>query len=207
MRVNKIFSGKRQAIAKAKSTVLTTVVTASIVVSFSIVALNFLWDLRSYNTRVLGGKQAANETLRQNVTNAELLKTQFEVFEQGDIKSQDVLDALPSKYDFAALITSIDVLAKRNGMVLDGFIGTDDSEQAEQTAVNPEPVEIPFDITVIGRYDDLRKFIETLDRSIRPMRINAIAISGNDNNIKAEIALTTYYQPEADINVEMKEVQ
>lgn len=207
MKINRIFSGKRQAIDKAKSTVLVTVVIASIVISFAVVALNFLWDLRGYNTRVLGEKQAAKNTLVQNVANAEQLKTKFESFEQGDIKSQEILDALPSKYDFAALITSIDVLAKRSGMLLDGFVGTDDSEQAPQSAVSPAPLEIPFNVTVVGRYDDLREFIQNLDRSIRPMSVNSISISGNDSNIKAEIAITTYYQPQADINVETKEIQ
>lgn len=207
MKINKLFSGKRQAIEKAKSTVLATVVIASIVVSFSIVALNFLWNIRGYNTRVLGEKKVAKDTLVQNVANAEELKAKFEVFENGDVKSNDVLDALPSKYDFAALITSIDGLAKRSGMALDGFVGTDESESAEQKAVNPVPVEIPFSISVIGKYDDLKTFIDNLDKSIRPMQINSIAISGNDDNIKADISLTTYYQPQADINVEMKEIQ
>lgn len=209
MKIKGLFSGlgKRQAIEKAKSTVLTTVVIASIVVSFAVVTINFLWNLRDYNTQVLGQKQEARDTLEENVANAEELKTQFEIFEQGDIKSQDVLDALPSKYDFAAIITSIDALAKRSGMALDGFIGVDESEEAVQTAVEPEPIEIPFTVTVVGRYDDLEKFVDNLDRSIRPMRIDSIIIGGNDNNIEAEIAITTYYQPQADVGVEYEEVQ
>lgn len=209
MKINQIFplGGKRQAIAKAKSTVLTTVVIASIVISFSLVTLNFLWDLRGYNTRVLGQKQEARKTLEANVESAEQLKTRFEMFESGDIKSKDILDALPSKYDFAALITSIDVLARRSGMALDGFIGVDDSDNAADSMVEPQPVEIPFSVVVIGRYDDLEKFVRNLQRSIRPMRVDSIAISGNDKNIKAEISLTTYYQPAAVINVEYKEVR
>ena len=208
MKINELFmgKGKRQAISKAKSTVLATVVVASIIISFAIVAMNFLWNLRGYNTRVLGQKQQAKETLMQNVTNAETLKQQFEIFEQGDIKSQDVLDALPSKYDFAAVITSIDVLAKRSGMSLDGFVGVDESDDAPQAQVDPQPIEISFVVTVVGRYDDLKKFVDNLDRSIRPMKVNSILISGNDNNIKAEISITTYYQPQADINVEKKKV-
>ena len=200
-------TGKRSAISKAKSTVLTTVVIASIVISFAIVTINFLWDLRGYNTRVLGQKQIAKQILEQNVQSADALKTQFEIFENGDIKSQEVLDALPSKYDYAALITSLDALAKRSGMSLEGFTGTDESDTALQMHISPQPVEIPFSITVNGRYDDLKKFLDTLDKSIRPLQVNSMIITGSDNNIKAEISITTYYQPQADINVELKEVQ
>jgi Tfp pilus assembly protein PilO len=92
-------------------------------------------------------------------------------------------------------------------MFIDSFVGTDESETAAQSSVNPEPVEISFSITVKGRYDDLQKFIDNLDRSIRPMKINSISISGSDNNISAELAMTTYYQPQASIDVEEKVVQ
>ncbi|HEX9594704.1 MAG TPA: type 4a pilus biogenesis protein PilO [Candidatus Saccharimonadales bacterium] len=207
MKIKNLFSSKRQAIDQAKSSVMAMVVMASIIISFSVVTINFLWNLRSYNSRVQAEKSQALSTLRQNVDNGQQLKTQFEIFEDGDINSQDVLSAMPSKYDYAALITSVDVLAKRSGMFIDSFVGTDESETAAQSSVNPEPVEISFSITVKGRYDDLQKFIDNLDRSIRPMKINSISISGSDNNISAELAMTTYYQPQASIDVEEKVVQ
>jgi Tfp pilus assembly protein PilO len=207
MQIRQIFSGKRQAIDKAKSTVFVTMVVAAIIVSFSLVTINFLWDLRGYNQRVISEKERARDTLQQNVENAKTLQENFALLEQGDVTSQDVLDALPSKYDFAALVTSIDSLAKRSGMVLDSFSGDDLSAEAVQSATQPEPVAMPFIISVQGSYEDLQRFLETLDRSIRPIRVEAVEISGTDDLINADITLSTFYQPQASLEAETKVVQ
>lgn len=207
MQVSNIFSTKRQAIDKAKSTVFAAMVIASILISFSIVTLNFLWDLRGYNARVIGEKEQARDILEENVTNAEALKERFSAFEDGEVASQEVLDALPSKYDFAAVITSIDSLAKRSGMLLTSFSGDDLSADAVQTAIQPEPVDISFTITVEGSYEDLQDFMETLDRSIRPIQVQSLEIGGSDDNISADIIMSTFYQPEASIDVETKVVR
>lgn len=207
MQISDIFSSKRQAIDKAKSTVLATMVVASIVVSFAIVTFNFLWDLRGYNSRLTAAKEGARDQLNENVTNAEALKNSFGIFEQGDVNSQEVLDALPSKYDFAAVITTMDSLAKRSGMLLTSFSGDDLSAEAVQTSIQPEAIEMPFSITVEGDYEDLQEFSETLQRSIRPFRVISMEISGNDENISADISMSTFYQPEASIDVEKETIQ
>ncbi|HEX9679125.1 MAG TPA: type 4a pilus biogenesis protein PilO [Candidatus Saccharimonadales bacterium] len=202
-----IFSTKRQAIEKAKSTVLTSVVIASIVVSFSIVTVNFLWDLRGYNSRVIKEKNLAKVTLRQNLINADELTAQFSVFEASGVKSSEILDALPSTYDYAALVTSVNSIAKRSGLELTGFAGTDQSNEAPGTAVTPSPFEMAFSISVAGSYDSLKKFVDNLDRSIRPFQVRALSISGTDQAITADIAISTYFQPKADIGTETKVVQ
>lgn len=207
MQVTSIFSTKRQAIDKAKSTVFTTMVIASIVISLSVVAIKFMWDLRGYNSRVIAAKEEARDILQQNVENSAQLRSNFVLFEEGDITSQDVLDALPSKYDFAALITSIDSLAKRNGLVLESFNGDDLSAEAIQEATQPTPVAMPFSISIIGEYEDLQDFMETLQRSIRPFTVEGLEISGSDDSITADIALSTYYQPQASTEVETKRVE
>lgn len=203
----KLLNTKRQAIASAKSTVLTTVIIASIVVSFSIVTLNFMRNLYSYNDRVINEKEAARDTLLANIESIAVLKEKFATFESGDVASKEVLDALPSRYDFAALVTSVDSLAKRGGVQLKSFVGDDENATALKSATVPTPLPIGFRVTVEGQYEDVQKFIDVLERSIRSMQINSIELSGSDQLMKADMSVTTYYQPEFNLQLEKKVVQ
>ena len=58
---------KRQLIKKSGSTVVLAMAVAAIVVAFSLVTINFLWDLSQHNSRVIGEKSAASKILKQNV--------------------------------------------------------------------------------------------------------------------------------------------
>lgn len=207
MNISNVFSTKRQAIDKAKSTVFVAMVIASILVSFSIVTINFLWGLRGYNTRVTAEKESVRDTLEENISNAEALRQSFSTFESGDVTSKEVLDALPSKYDFAAIITSLDSLAKRSGMLLTGFTGDDQSAEAMQSSTRPEAIAIPFTIEVEGDYEGLQEFMNNLELSIRPMQVESVEISGSDENITANISISTFYQPQASLDVETKVVE
>lgn len=207
MKLPNMLTPKRQAIDNAKNTVVATMVVASIVISFSVVTINFLWGLRGFNSRVISEKEKARDVLEENVENIEVLKDNFSIFERGDVTSQEVLDALPSKYDFAALITSVDSLAKRSGMLLESFSGEDRSLNALQEDTQPTPIEVPFNITVSGDYEGLQDFINVLHRSIRPIAVESLELSGSDESITAEIRLITFYQPQTSIDVETKEIE
>lgn len=207
MNIEQAFFPKRLAITKAKSTVILVMVLAAIVVSFCAVSINFLWDLRGYNARVSTEKNKAKDTLRANVEAVSKIRQSYSLFEQGNIKSEKVLNALPSVYDYAALMTSIDSLVKRSGMLLDTISSDDESEKAIESQIEPTPVEIPFNISVVGSYTGLQNLISNFNRSIRPMQIKQMKISGSDKNIKADITFVTYYQPKINIDIEYKEIK
>jgi Tfp pilus assembly protein PilO len=207
MKFKEAFSGKRSAIEQAKSVVLIWVVVASVLVSFSLVGINFLWNLRGYNSRVVGAKREAEDTLRQNLANAPQLQQNYQLLEDSEINSQDVLDALPSRYDFPALATSVASLVTRSGLVIESFNGDDLGESAVQNMASPTPVDMPFQLTVEGSYDDVKKFIENLNRSIRVMKIEKLSLSGTNANMQAELEITSFYQPAVSINSETVEVK
>jgi len=208
MKTSTVISTKRLQIERSKSVILGTVVASAIVISMAIVTTKFLWDLGRHYSAVNGQKEIARDTLRRNLDNAQQLKGKFAQFDDaGDgITSQTVLDALPSKYDYPALVTSIDAIAKRSGVTVDSVTGEDLGDSALTSETNPQAVAMPVTVSVKGAYGDLAKFVQNLHRSIRPFTIKHLEIRGTDQVITADILLETHYQPAINLEVVKEEI-
>jgi Tfp pilus assembly protein PilO len=67
---------------------------------------------------------------------------------------------------------------------------------------------MPFQITAKGNYDSVKKLINDLYVSIRPINIQSIEIAAsNDNDLTVTIVAKTYYQPEKVLNIRKEEVR
>lgn len=199
---------KRQLIKKSGSTVVIAMAISAIIVAFSLVTINYLWDLSQHNKRVIKEKSAASNILEQNVENIELIQNNFTVLEAGDTTSAVILDALPSKYDFPALTTSLESLVKRSGLTLNSFSGDDEEDAALQIQTQPAPIEIPFTLNVSGSYSNIQKFVKNLEVTIRPMKIVRMELKGSsDSAMKATVSVITYYQPATSLEVETRILQ
>lgn len=216
MKAPKFFSTKRQAIEDAKQTVLMVVVIAAVIVSIALVTVNFLYDLSRYNARVIAEKEEAVETINANIEAVSELVDSFRAFEEGpDLipaqgeknNSSIVLDALPSKYDFPALATSMESIAKKSGLRLDSFSGQDQTASAVQSAAEPSPVEIPFSLVLIGPYEDIQDFTNQVQTSIRTLTVDRVKLSGSDESIRAEVDIRAFYQPSVSLDIETQVVQ
>ncbi len=210
-------STKHLQIKKASSTVFAVVAIAAVVVSFCIVLLNILWGTSKYNTRVHSAQEEVRDVLTQNLEVVPDLQESFKNLEiGGEIignqpadkeNSEVVLDALPSKFDFPALVSSINNLAETTSVKLKSFQGTDVGAAAVQKNNQPTPIEIPFDIEVEGSYDAVKKFLKGVEDSIRPIEVSVIDISGSDKNLRVNVTALTYYQPAFDLELNSVEVQ
>lgn len=210
--MNKVLNlnlGKREQIQQANSTILIVVAIASMVVAFALVMGNFLWQQKGYNDRVYKEKRLARDTLEQNVINARELEEKYKDIE--DSKSlagpQTILDALPGNYDNPALRTSIESLVKRNSLSIESLTSVDQEGKVEEKSITPVPVAIPFSVTVVGSYEKVRNFVTDLERTIRPMKVNAMTLTGSDKDMKAELSVDTYFQPTREVGITTKEVQ
>ena len=210
-------STKHLQIQKASSTVFATVAIASVVVSFCLVFLNILWGTAQFNSRVHDKQEDVRDLLEDNLKAAPELEESFKnleisaslIPEQPDDKknSEIILDALPSKFDFPALVSSINNLAKETSVSLRSFQGTDVGEEAAQSSNRPEPVEIPFIIEVEGKYEAVKKFLRGIETSIRPFEVKKLNLSGTDGNMRVNVEAVTYYQPAFNLEVTTEVVE
>lgn len=213
----------RTLIDKANKSLILTVGTATFVVIFSLIALKTLLSQAAYQNRVISKKREAVKVLKSDISVSQQLASAYQAFQstsnnsiggltdgtgpRDGSNSKIVLDALPSKYDFPALATNVEALVASQGVRLSSITGTDDevAQMANTTSGTPTPVTMPFELSVQGDYEHTKALVLAFERSIRPMHINSISISGSQANLSTSIKAETAYQPAKTFNIK-KEV-
>ncbi|CAN5697758.1 hypothetical protein BH23PAT2_BH23PAT2_03120 [soil metagenome] len=125
-----------------------------------------------------------------------------------------ILDSLPSSYDFPALVTSMEKLLTDANVNIEEISGTDNEltqgvsedelgndigdEAVEGGAVTVDEgsIEIPLTVGISSSYDGVKGLIGIFERSIRPFHIGTMTISGSNNNMRLDLQIKTYFQPE-----------
>jgi len=192
---------------------------------FSLVATKTLLSQSSYQSRVIAQKREALKTLRADITAAGQLDSSYNAFvstsqnalggdpngngpQDGD-NTKIVLDALPSSYDFPALVTSLEAMLNSQSVTTNSISGSDDevAQSANQSSATPQPVAIPFQVTVTGNYAGIQGLISQFEHSIRPIQLQTLDLTGSQDTLSLSITAQTYYQPAKTFNINLKEVR
>lgn len=211
---------KRKQVDKTQATILTIVVVASIISVFCLVVSKTMLSQAGYLGRVAKEKQKAANQLESNVDAVKKLTASYTSFSNqnpnliggattgtGDKDGDNgrlILDALPSKYDFPALATSIEKLL--SGYSINNITGSDDGVSQEQVAKS-ELVDMPFTLDVSSNYAGIQTLVKTFEKSIRPFQVQSIEITGTNNKLGAIIKAKTFYQPKKDLKISTKVVK
>ncbi|MCA1807503.1 MAG: hypothetical protein LC687_06625, partial [Actinobacteria bacterium] len=116
-----------------------------------------------------------------------------------------VLDALPSRYDFPALITSLERILSNQNVDIGSISGTDD-ELSQRDLETDEPIQIPFGTSLTGNYTSVQEVVTALELSIRPFHISSISLAGEEGSMRMELQSHTYFQPEKRFEVQRQEL-
>lgn len=217
---------KRALIDRANSSLVIIAGAAAFVTVFALVASKTLISQATYQNRVLKAKHAAVAQLRSDITAANQLETSYQAFTSttqnaigGDPQgngpkdgnnSKVILDALPSTYDFPALATSLQkLITDVNGLKTGSINGSDDevAQAANTSSSTPQPVAMPFQVSVGGDYSSIQQFISEYEHSIRPLQILTMSLSGDQSNLSLNLSAQTYYQPAKSLNISTKVVK
>jgi hypothetical protein len=218
-------SAKRAMINKANARVVVYVSVAAFILMFSLVATKTLVSQAAYQNKVIKVKRNAVTQLKTDIAATSQLKTAYDAFNstpqnvlggnpdgtgpQDGTNAKIVLDALPSSYDFPGLTTSLEALLGSQKVDITSITGTDDevAQGANQSSVSPTPVPIPFATITQGTYTDAQSVVSAYERSIRPMQILTLDISGQNNELTLSIGAQTYYQPAKSLNIKKQVVR
>jgi hypothetical protein len=218
-------SQKHIQINKANTMMIIVIAISSVVVVFSLVASKALLSQRAYQSRVIEKKEKARDQLEANLEATEKLIVAYKSFvgtstnvlggnpngtgdKDGD-NAKIILDALPSRYDFPALATSIEKIFTQNSVTLESITGQDDelSQAQNKSSNSPQPVDIPFEVTIKSSYENIQNMTKVLERSIRPIHIHMLTFSGNEGDLNLTIKAKTYYQPERNLEIKKEVVK
>lgn len=216
---------KRSLISKANSTMVISTSVAAFVLIFALIAGKSLMSQMSYQNKVIGAKKDALKQIEADLEAIDSLENSYIDFATDDPNvlggsiagtgAQDgdnakvVLDALPSRYDFPALTTSLEKLITGQNLQILGISGTDEeaTQTQKQTSATPAPIAMPFQIQVSGSYPSTQSFVDVLLRSIRPFQIQMLEIAGDENSMITTISAQTFYQPEKTFTIKEEVVQ
>lgn len=216
---------KRILIDKANARIVAYVSVAAFIAVFSLVATKMLIGQAAYQNKVIGVKRKAVNQLRSDIAATDQLKAAYRAFNgttqnviggnptgtgpQDGNNAKIVLDALPSSYDFPGLTTSLEALLRDQHVKLNSITGTDDelAQATNQTSSAPKPVPIPFSTITQGSYTDTQNVIAAYEKSIRPMQLLSLDISGTKGELTLSVAAQTYYQPAKSLNINKQVVR
>lgn len=218
------FSTKRIQINQANTQIVILVAVAAFIATFSLVASQSLLSKRSYQNKVIAKKEKAVQQLIDNKAAVTSLATAYKEFmdrpqniiggnpagsgdRDGD-NSKIILDALPSKYDFPAVTSSIEKIVAQEGIKLESIAGADDEvAQKAGNKSHAEPVEIPFDFSAVAVYGSMQGLLRNLELSIRPFEIVKISFKGSDAETTMAVTAKTYYLPAKSLSITKEVVE
>lgn len=222
-------STKHFQINKANNMIFVVMATSAVITVFCLVSAKALLSQAVYQRKVINEKHKAVDQLKENIKSAKELSAQYTVFKKanpniiggqgGDSPGEGpndgdnpriVLDALPSQYDFPALMSSIEKIVTNASLIPKGLGGTDegqDSLNGNDSAVKPEPTEMGFSLEATSSYLGLQTLVKDFERSIRPIDILNVELSGKEDNMALTIQAKTYFQPGKSFVVGEREVK
>jgi Pilus assembly protein, PilO len=213
------FTTKQTLVDKDNTFILFLLATTSAVTIFCLVSANSLYAKMNYQNKVIGIKNNAANQLDSNYNASQNLTSSYQKFQAQSVPVKGVqsnavmvLDALPSKYDFPALFTSLSARMLSDKLIEKNLTATDNQVNALQSSPDPKLVAMPFSISGEGSIMSIESYISDLENSIRPMVISNIVIdigqtTGSSQSIpKLDIKATTYYQPEKTFKIVNKTV-
>lgn len=218
-------STKRLLIDQANTRVVVLTSVAAFVLIFCGVATKTLMGQAAYQNKVIGAKRTAVNQLKADKAAVKDLQVSYKAFtgttqnilggnstgtgqNDGD-NAKVVLDALPSAYDFPALTTSLEKLINSQQLKINSITGTDDqvAQSANASSSTPAPAPIPFQLTVEGGYANIQGLIDTFQKSIRPIQIQTMEISGDKTKLSLTVSAQTFYQPAKSLNIKSEVVK
>lgn len=222
----KSLSTKRMAISKANAQMVAIVAIAAFITVFCLIASKAVFSQNRYQARVISAKETAHRQLQENIDNYDNLAKSYKAFDSASTNiiggtkdgtgdndgpnSKIILDALPDKYDFPALTSSVEKILTDNHMQVTSIGGTDDqlNQQNNTASANPQPVAMPFSFTIgNANYQSVGQLLTRLQQSIRPMQIDTLDISGGQSNMTVTVTAHTYYQPAKKVSITKKVIK
>jgi len=218
-------STKRVQITKSQGIIVATTAIAAFLLVFTAIASKSLIGQIMYQNRVISAKKTAVNQLKTNIQTSDSLVSSYKAFvstsqnvlggnpqgtgqRDGD-NAKIILDALPSKYDFPALTTSLEKIISAQNLQIQSISGNDDEvlQGASSSSPNPSPVPMPFQVAVSGDYQSIKNLVNTFGASIRPFQIQTMQIAGGQANMTLTITAQTYYQPAKNFDMTKKVVK
>lgn len=212
---------KRQLISAANRTVFAWIIAASIVIGICGVVVQFLARQFIFNSKVYAAVSATNKTLEANIAAYDGLKadvtklvadTNLAALRKGENSTplQVIIDALPTEESRSALATSMQSeVVGPSGVTINTFTvsGDNGGGSGAKSSASGSVGSFDFNFSVTGTYDQVKQMFKNIERSIRPITVQAFQVRGTDKQLQIVVTATTYFQPPKQVMLKEKQVK
>lgn len=211
-------SSRRVQVDKDKARMFVIISVAAVITVASIVIAKGLWSRGNYLSKVVDKQELALKQLDANKSAVASLKDSYQKFVdqdpnllsgskngEGDNDGDNatlILDALPGKYDFPALASSLEKML--TGYTITDIAGVDASAAPSSGTT---AMEMPFELEVLTNYEGFKQLTDRFNRSIRPFAFTKLTLSGTSSLLEVGLTGKTYYQPEQGVKITETKVQ
>jgi len=191
---------------KVKTRAMTHLAVTSFILIFGLYTSKTLLQLYVYQGRVISAQKLSIANINKDQQVANNVETAYKEFVNQPINiiggassgtgstsgnnAKIILDALPQTYDFPAIMSSMQALLTIPGITINSLSGTDSSLTLIQSA---SPTPIPISFSVSGSYNNIQNFLSVLNRSVSPIDVLTIQLTGTDTDLTATVTAQTYY--------------
>lgn len=120
-----------------------------------------------------------------------------------------ILRAVPTAQDYESLIAILEQMGKESGVKVTNITqqNATQSSQAQQSPQSQSSSDVNtagatpfvFTVNVEGTYTAILDFLKKTENSARVINFNSMDINGSTGNITANLTMTTYFKPDANI--------
>ncbi len=169
----------------------------------------------AYQSNVNRAQDMLLSSLNTKQKNLEALKPNYDAITAkgaGGISDADrILSAMPITEAYDQLISSLEAMGQQSGVTVtsvtagsstgsNGGSSASSSSQGTSQQSNGNGIPFTFTVNVKGSYAAILTFLKKTEQSARVINFNSMTVSGtNGTDLTANITMTTYYQPEANI--------
>lgn len=217
---------KRQQLKQTNKNIFLWVAAAAVVLSFSIVALQFLVRQGLFNGKIIKEQQATNRALDTSKANFDGLKHNVDALladtrlstlraNPTDSSLQVILDALPTTGDATTFSNSLyNKILSRQGVSISGVTvglatadGSTTAAPATSGGAGSAPQPLPFEASILGTPDQIRNTLIDIEKVIRPIVVRQVNITVNGSQLQTNISGETYFLPRSTVNLGDKVVK
>lgn len=168
----------------------------------------------AYQSNVNRAQDMLLTSLNTKQKNLESLKPNYDAITAkgagGISDATRILSAMPITEAYDQLISSLEAMGQQSGVIVTSVTagsssgsssggGTGDTQNTTQQS-NGNGIPFTFTVNVKGNYAAILTFLKKTEQSARVINFNSMTVSGtNGTDLTANITMTTYYQPEANI--------
>lgn len=200
---------KRQQINAANKAVFAWIAGASLIIGICGVFAQFLIRQLIFNNTIYGALVTTRSTLEENINAYDGLKSSvsklvadsnLNALRTGEKSTalQVIIDALPTEENRSSFATSMQTkVLGPTGVTINAFsvISSDTEASVASTINGTDALAFDFTFSITGNYSQIQQAIRNMERSIRPITVQSIAVQGTSEKLEANITATTYYQP------------